>query len=69
MKIIRIDDCMKCPFYGKCKAWLSLSRKEKVALTIGVGLPKFILKDCHLEDDPDRKVNVKPSSSGQDSLD
>lgn len=47
-KVIIIDCCDICPFNGKCVAWKVLTGKQRVTLTIGVGVGKFILKKCPL---------------------
>lgn len=49
-KIIVIADCMECPKVGKCNAWKKLTPKEKFTLKYGVGIGKFILKNCPLDD-------------------
>ena len=53
MKIIKVNSCASCPFFGKCEAWKKLSSAQRINLSLGVGLSKdFILNECHLEDDP-----------------
>ena len=60
MKIIRVKSCETCPYYDTCKAWKSLTRKQRVSITISMRTPKdFMLKACHLEDDPESKGNEK----------
>lgn len=49
-KAIVIDDCMECPFVGKCYPWKKLSKKDRFKVTCGVGIGKFILKGCPLPD-------------------
>jgi hypothetical protein len=56
-KMIVITDCMECPKVGKCCAWKKLTPKQKFILTTGVGVGKFILKDCPLEDMPSTVAN------------
>jgi hypothetical protein len=41
---------MKCPLLCKCKSWKKLTKKQRFTLTVGVGVKKFILKDCPLSD-------------------
>ena len=48
-KQIIIEFCDECPFEGECKAWNKLTRPQRVKITIGVGVGRFILKDCHLD--------------------
>jgi len=49
-KMIVIESCDDCPFNGTCKAWKDLKPKERFTLRTGIGIGKFILKGCHLED-------------------
>jgi hypothetical protein len=49
-KMIVIEDCMECPKVGKCVPWKKLTPKQKFTLKTGVGIGKFILKGCPLED-------------------
>ncbi len=49
-KKIIVTHCFECPYSGKCSAWKKLSKKDRFALTVGVGTGKFILKDCELDD-------------------
>ncbi len=51
-KMIVINDCMECPNVGKCTAWKKLTPNQKFKLKVGIGIGKFILKDCPLEDIP-----------------
>lgn len=51
-KIIIINDCMECPNIGKCTAWKKLTPAQKFVLKTGVGVGKFVLKECPLEDYP-----------------
>ena len=52
MKVLKINDCQSCPFYGECKAWKGLTKSQRVQLAIGNMTPhNFILAKCHLEDD------------------
>lgn len=52
MKIIKVISCDDCPYNGTCKAWKSLTRKQRVIMTISTSVPQgFILKNCHLEDE------------------
>ena len=51
-KMIVINDCMECPNINKCTAWKELTPKQKFTLKVGIGIGKFILKDCPLEDAP-----------------
>jgi len=48
-KIISITDCMECPIINKCHAWKSLTPKQRFTLKTGVGIGKFILKNCPLD--------------------
>jgi len=49
-RIIIITDCMECPKISKCKAWNKLTSKQKFTLKTKIGISKFILKDCPLEE-------------------
>lgn len=51
-KMIVIDDCLQCPKWMKCKPSKALTSKQKFTLKFGVGIGKFILKGCPLEDVP-----------------
>ena len=55
-KMIVVTDCMECPKISKCSAWKKLTPKQKFTLKTGVGIGKFILKDCPLEDIHDKGV-------------
>ena len=57
-KIIVISDCMKCPKISTCKAWKKLTPKQRFTLKVGVGIGKFILKDCPLDDIPN-SLNIQ----------
>ena len=57
-KIIIVDCCDNCPFRGKCKPWKKLTRIQKVNLTIGHGVGKFILNGCPL---PKGDDNAEPT--------
>jgi len=58
MKIIKVTACNNCPFEGQCKAWKSLTRAQRLQITIGNSTPhNFILAKCHLDDDPDAETN------------
>ena len=58
-KMIVITDCMECPKVGKCGAWKKLTPKQKFTLKTGVGIGKFILKGCPLEDvDKNRELLI-----------
>lgn len=60
MKLIRIKSCQECPYNGECQSWRKLSSAQRVTLTYGVGVPDdFILKDCHLDDDPQAETNTR----------
>ena len=48
-KMIVISDCMEYPIIKDCKAWKNLTPKQKFTLKCGVGIGKFILKDCPLD--------------------
>jgi len=51
-KAIKIENCQTCPHEGKCKAWTSLSKSQRVQLAIGNNTPhEFILAKCHLDDE------------------
>jgi|APSaa5957512622_1039677.scaffolds.fasta_scaffold144632_2 hypothetical protein len=43
---------MACPKIIRCGVWKALSPKERFALKTGVGIGKFILKGCPLDDAP-----------------
>ena len=50
-KKIIVDDCVSsCPIRANCKAWNNLTKQEKFFASCGVGVPKFILDKCELED-------------------
>lgn len=51
-KMIVVTDCMECPKVGKCGSWKKLTPRQKFILKTGVGIGKFILKDCPLDDVP-----------------
>ena len=51
-KMIVITDCMECPEVGKCSAWKKLTAKQRFQVKFGVGVGKFILKGCPLDDAP-----------------
>lgn len=55
-KVIVIDDCLKCPNWTKCKPSKALTSKERLTVTIGVGVGKFILKGCPLDDLKTEKI-------------
>ena len=40
---------MECPKIGECGAWKKLTPKQRFTLKTGVGVGKFILKDCPLQ--------------------
>jgi len=49
-RIIRVNSCDECPFRGECKAWKALTKKERVFISIGNGVPHgFMLANCELE--------------------
>ena len=48
-RMIVITDCMECPKIGECGAWKKLTPKQRFTLKTGVGVGKFILKDCPLQ--------------------
>jgi len=51
VKIIKIESCQSCPYEGKCKAWTSLTKTQRMVLAIGCNTPReFILDKCHLDD-------------------
>jgi len=52
-KNIVVDSCETCPFIGECDPWKSLTSKQKVFLTIGNSVKKFILNGCPLPDGED----------------
>jgi hypothetical protein len=56
-KMIVVTDCMECPNVGKCSAWKKLTAKQRFTLKIGVGIGKFILKDCPLDNVPNKQSN------------
>lgn len=43
---IIIDDCMICPFVGKCKPWKKLTKKQRLSLKLSISVGKFILNGC-----------------------
>ena len=50
-KQIIIDSCDNCPFNGGCEAWISLTSKQRVQLSLSPAYANgFILAKCHLED-------------------
>lgn len=51
-KMIVIDDCLQCPLWMKCKPSKSLTAKQRFTLKVGIGIGKFILKGCPLDDVP-----------------
>ena len=52
-KQILVTCCADCPFNMTCKAWKSLSSKDKVYLTLSSAVPHdFMLAKCHLDDAP-----------------
>jgi len=60
-KMIVVDSCDTCPFNLKCKPWKSMSKKNKFALTLGVGVKKFILNGCPLPDGEDNRKHSSPT--------
>jgi hypothetical protein len=50
-KKIVIEFCDECPYEGECYAWKQLTRKQRFTITTGVGIPRFMLKECDLKDD------------------
>lgn len=52
-KMIIVDSCDSCPYQGKCGPWKDLTREQRVRLTIGNGVKKFILAGCPLPDGED----------------
>jgi hypothetical protein len=57
-KMIVISDCMECPIIKDCKAWENLTPKQKFTLKCGVGIGKFILNDCPLDNAPLNGANL-----------
>ncbi len=58
IKVIRISGCFECPHNGKCSAWKSLTRGQRVALTIGNNIPHdMMLKNCPLDDETPTQDN------------
>jgi hypothetical protein len=57
-KIIIIDDCMSCPVFKGCATWKKLTPQQRFKLTVGVGVGKFILKGCKLEDYKDAQERM-----------
>ena len=50
-KMIVVEDCVSCPLMdGKCKAWKSLTPKQRFSIQVGHGMQNAILKACPLED-------------------
>lgn len=56
-KIIIVDCCDNCPFNGKCKPWKAMTSKQRVSLSIGNNVGKFILDGCPL---PYGEDNAEP---------
>ncbi len=53
-KKLVIDSCQSCIVKNSdngCPAWKKLSKKERFVALTGVGIPKFILNECPLEDE------------------
>ncbi len=48
-KQIVFDSCLKCPVIHECNEWGALSAKQKIALTLGVGITVGVLKTCKLD--------------------
>lgn len=59
-KMIVVDSCDTCPFVGKCKPWKDLTKTQRMQLTLGNGVEKFILNGCPL---PDGEDNTEPFGS------
>ena len=53
MKTLNIASCDDCPYNGECAAFKKLTKQQRFKLACGVGVGKFILKDCHLSDSTD----------------
>lgn len=49
-RVIEIEKCTDCPYWGKCKAYKQLTPKQKFTLKTGCGVGDFILKGCHLDE-------------------
>lgn len=55
-KIIIVEKCDTCPFYGTCKAWTDLNSTQRIQLTLSPKYRNFILSDCHLKDYPEKEI-------------
>jgi len=49
-KSIVIEYCDHCPFEGECKPWKKLTPAQRVRLTIGHGVGRYMLNGCPLPD-------------------
>lgn len=59
-KMILITDCItECPKAGMCIAWKKITPKQRFTITTGIGIGKFILKGCPL-DDYQENINELP---------
>jgi hypothetical protein len=54
-KMIVIDDCLECPKWMECSPSKKLTPDQKFTLKVGIGIGKFILIGCPLEDVPTQK--------------
>lgn len=54
-KVIVIDDCLSCPKWMKCSPSKKLTPQQRFTLKVGVGVGKFILNGCPLEDYKDER--------------
>lgn len=69
-KVIVIDDCLTCPKWLKCKPSKELTSKQRFTVTLGVGVGKFILKGCPLDDlNPVEIEHVKELMTWNDAID
>ena len=58
-KMIVVDSCTNCPHGGNCVAWKSLTKIQRVTLSIDNSIPDhFILKGCPL---PYGEDNAEPT--------
>ncbi len=60
-KMIIIEDCLECPKFMRCKPSRALTPGQRFTVKTGVGLGKFILKGCPLEDVPLKESTANES--------
>lgn len=67
IKVIRISGCFECPHHGKCSAWKSLTRGQRVTLTISNNIPHdMMLKNCPLDDETPTQDNCSVNDVERD---